>query len=148
MPPLYSTWALKFFRALSCQRWLAKYLCGESQNALEEALLLEAYGRKDRAFAHFLIENGFYGNMQPQLFQIIFICDPDKAREVAGRLTPNCVSWMLLESTGRSTAKPPEPLRLIFDVLTPEKADAVRHCLKRGDAQARALYDALMNARA
>ena len=122
---------------------------------MEETLLRISYKRGDAEFADWLIENNFYGDLQPELFYIIYAYDKEKARAVAGRLTPRCIAWILNNYTARYYDKRhsqrrqddtiESPMDCIFSSITENTACSIKKHLPKRAGEVQQMYYELMN---
>ncbi len=96
-------------------------------NCFEESLLEIAFKKKDDSFADWLIENQFYGKMQPELFRIIHKYSPEKAAKVADRLDVSTIARILAflcwNERGKVYISPAVPF--LFSCISLETAEEV-----------------------
>lgn len=142
-------------KLFSCHPSFAKYIAGHQQNSFEETLLIEAYKRQDMGFAHWLIENDFYGDLQPGLFYIVYTYDKDKADSLVKSLTPRCIARILSDCAQesqvyreqylRSYCDDPKTLQAwIFKMISKETACKIKDHLTKQDKKAWIVYSELM----
>ena len=153
----------KFFTAIyddvkcfSSEPVFADYIARHEQNLLEETLLRTAYKRKDYEYADWLIENRFYGNIQPELYYIICNHDKTKADAIAKRLMPHCIARIVKDYMASKRIRADEiisrdqnddtidPLNCIFRSINKETACAVKGSMTRRDTVSWNLYLKLM----
>lgn len=115
-----------YVKFLSSYRSFANMFAQSAFNYLEEEMLRCAYRKKDAPFAEWIIENCYFGSIQPELFDIIYREDKEKAADVASRFLPVCVARILNYTcrVNRRTGQmePSQQIRFVFEHITKDCA--------------------------
>ena len=112
------------FQALICS--------GGAHDILENTLLSEAYARKDTEFAHFVLYNGFYGELQTELFCIAYQNDENAAADLASKLNARCIARIFKETNATNRRRPnSEVFQFVYEHISRSQFDSAKKYLPK-----------------